>query len=610
MLVLNILMTSLAALVAAGPAEPPAGGGPVIDPEALLGEAALSDTPLGIHRGADAQRTVVDVGHEAFDRAVRVRTIDSPREKWTVKLDLPIDRGAVRQGDTLLVDFWMRTLATADESGDGSVFVVLATDGPRWIRHRVFTAGAGQAWRRWQMPIRMHRGPGEGRLLLSLQFAGLPQTVEVGGLRLVNHGPEVDPATLPVTRGTYAGRDADAAWRKAAAERIERHRKADLTVKVVDAAGNPVPGAAVRVEQQRHAFGFGSVINPQTFAADDADGRRYRELFAEHFNKAPTESGFRWPHWLPGGRLSVEQRKARLSRLLDWLNERGIEVRGHYLMWAPIRKRSKPADLIDKPAQLIEAKWAHAEAMATWAGQRVQEWDAVNHIAGWGKTFADIGGGNRVYAEMIRKGRRWAPHAEMWVNEGQILVGDAGRLDAYKRIIDDLVAMDAGPDGIGFMAHFRDTHLPHPQTVYERIDAFAGYRCKLQLTEFDVDCGADEQLQADYLRDVMTVAFSHRQVEGIVLWGFWEGRHWRPDAALWRKDWSIKPAGQAWIELVRERWWTDATAETDKGGTFRTRGFLGDYTITVGEGDAAVEHPLALPGEGTTVTITINEDQR
>ena len=43
-----------------------------------------------------------------------------------------------------------------------------------------------------------------------------------------------------------------------AAARIEQHRKGDLTVRMVDAAGEPIQGADVQVQMKRHAFGFGS----------------------------------------------------------------------------------------------------------------------------------------------------------------------------------------------------------------------------------------------------------------------------------------------------------------------------------------------------------------
>lgn len=118
-------------------------------------------------------------------------------------------------------------------------------------------------------------------------------------------------------------------------------------------------------------------------------------------------------------------------------------------------------------------------------------------------------------------------------------------------------------------------------TLYGVFNRFAALIPNLQLTELDVDVGDDEVLQADYLRDVMTLAFSHPAFQAIVMWGFWEGKHWKPNAALYRKDWSIKPAGQVWQELVFDTWWTEDAGQTDADGYFATRGFLGDYEIKI-----------------------------
>ena len=112
-------------------------------------------------------------------------------------------------------------------------------------------------------------------------------------------------------------------------------------------------------------------------------------------------------------------------------------------------------------------------------------------------------------------------------------------------------------------------------------DEFAQLGVPLQLTELDVDAGFDDHLQADYLRDVLILSFSHPAMQGINLWGFWEGRHWRPNAALWRKNWTIKPAGQVWLDWVHSQWRTRASGTTDHAGQFKTRGFLGEYTLTI-----------------------------
>jgi len=552
----------------------------------------------------EAERRVVPAKHQRFDRAVQVRVIDSPRAKWQVKIDVPLD-DPLAEGDTVLVDFWMRTLASDDESGDGAIFVVLANRGKQWQTHRVFTAGAGEPWRHWQMPIKLHRPPGAGKNIVSLQFAGLPQTVELGGFSVTNYGSGADPQHLPITRSTYPGRGADAAWRAAALTRIDRIRKGDLTIEVVDANGQPVPDAEVTVAMQRHAFGFGSAINPVAFADGDEDYERYLRVFEQHFNKAATEGGLRWQHFF---RPTPDQQKkiwARTDAMLDWLEARNIRVHAHYLMWGPLSDKTQPAELLHKPEALIAAHRQHVREKIALTRGRVEEWDTINHIVGWGRKWNDLPGGNAVYAEAIRFARELAPDAEHWVNEGQIVVGDGNRIQAYQAVLDDLAKRGAKPDGIGFMAHFRDTLLPHPQQVYERIDAFAKYGVELQFTELDVDAGADEQLQADYLRDVMIAGFSHPQMTGITLWGFWEGRHWRPDAALWRKDWTLKPAGEAWLDLVHKQWWTDASGTTNDDGRFSTRGFFGDYLVTVSADGTTHEQRIELTPDESRFNVSL-----
>ena len=185
------------------------------------------------------------------------------------------------------------------------------------------------------------------------------------------------------------------------------------------------------------------------------------------------------------------------------------------------------------------------------------------------------------------------PSLDLWVNEGQVLAGERDRafLGVAEWLARSPEAEGGRPDGLGFMVHFKASSLASPDTLLARLDRFAALVPRLKLTEMDVDAGADEALQADYLRDVLTVAFSHPAVEGVIMWGFWAGQHWRPDAALWRQDWSVKPAGQAWQDLVYGRWWTQTAGQTGADGTFSTPAFLGDYTVTV----EAIGETQALP---------------
>ena len=401
---------------------------------------------------------------------------------------------------------------------------------------------------------------------------------------------------------TYDGRGEDASWRKEANRRIEEIRKAPLKVKVFDTHGVSIQGAKVHIRMRRHAFGFGNILNPSTFQLEGEDGRKYRQIFAEHFNKTTFESGFRWQNWfVPARQGKLNEHEDLLNEMIRFCEASDIGIRGHYLSWAPLSKPyNKPTDYREHAGRLWPELSAHIDEMIAFVDGRLAEWDAINHIIGWNDTMADVTGSDEIYAKIIRHARS-RTETPLWVNEGSILPG-GDRIEAYEEMIRYLFDNDAGPDGIGFMAHFKENSLRSIDGLREIYGRFGKFGVPLQLTEFDIDT-TDEQLQADYLRDVMTITFSHPSFNSIIMWGFWEGRHWRPNGALWRKDWSIKPCGKVWKKLVLETWWTDEQCTTDAGGSCEVSAFLGDYDIIVEhEGRwAAVE--VTLDKSGHTESI-------
>ncbi|MHC4694534.1 MAG: endo-1,4-beta-xylanase, partial [Planctomycetota bacterium] len=200
-----------------------------------------------------------------------------------------------------------------------------------------------------------------------------------------------------------------------------------------------------------------------------------------------------------------------------------IGIRGHYLSWAPLsRDIYKPTDYRKHPEKLWPELSAHIDEMLDFTNGRLAEWDAINHIIGWNDTMATVTGSNEIYVRIIRHARS-KTGTPLWVNEGGILPRGS-RTEAYEKMIGYLFENKAGPDGIGFMGHFKENSLRSIEGLWEVYVRFAKFGVPLQLTEFDIDT-RDDKLQADYLRDVMTITFSHPSFNGIVMWGFWEGRH-------------------------------------------------------------------------------------
>jgi len=381
--------------------------------------------------------------------------------------------------------------------------------------------------------------------------------------------------------------DLDADWRTAADARIEALRKSDARVVVVDGRGNPVEGAGVQAEQTRQAFPFGSAI-----AAGGLNEPEYRELFPRLFNWAVTENELKWSWTHP---FPNADRYQDADAILAFCDQHGIPLRGHNLFWAvdqyvPSWVQSlSPSVLQDAIEERID------ETVARYAG-RLPHWDVNNEML-HGSFFEDVLGPD-INAFMFRRAAQVDPGAMLFVNDYNIIT--AGEFFDYADQIQDLLNRGAPIHGIGVQGHFA-SNVDAP-SVLAKLDALSEFGLPIWVTEFDVDTPSKSVL-ADELEEFYRAAYSHPSVGGILMWGFWEGRHWRPNSAIVDLDWTINAAGQRYLALMEE-WTTRASGTTDAGGAFAFRGFHGDYEVVVTTpGGEAYAATLVLEAGGAAEVV-------
>jgi endo-1,4-beta-xylanase len=573
--------------------------------------------PSGESRVAKSE--IVEVQDMPFQRAVQTTTHKDPPVAWDVVVGVRLS-GSIDAGDVCLLSFYIRGARSEGQLGNAKANAYLEYTRSPHDKLVSMAVTADKDWRRIYIPFRVENALSQNKVRVVFHLGFLPQTVEIGGISLLNFGGKVSLKALPATRLTYSGREADAPWRKSAQERIEKIRKADLAVRVVDASGAPVQDAKIHIRMRRHAFGFGSAVTAKLLGVNTDDTETIRKYFKDYggvqsvltyrkkvetlFNKATFENDLKIIPWNASqtNRSSV-YRKTWTDRAFTWLNRPDIQVRGHWIACGFLDEL--PEEIMHSPRHQVRSYlFANMGQRVKAVGDRVKEWDAVNHIVGSGETLETLFGSPDIYVDIMKESRKLAPQASLWVNEDFILP-DGRRRNPYEKVIRYLIDHDAAPDGIGFMGHFDRLSLTPPDELSGVFDRFAKLIPQLQVTELDVDVGDDEQLQADYLRDAMTVAFSHEACVGIVIWGFWENRIDKASAELYRSDWSSKPAGKMWRDLVFRQWWTDVQGSTDNNGTCKQRGFLGQYEIIATKDDRSVTVDAVLPKEGTTAKITL-----
>lgn len=616
MLVWLVIATILPLDAALPDPRPIPAGGKSLLPEDVLQRFAVQSQFKQV--GAAACVDAPDMPH---GKVVRIDLRSTPREYWHAQIRW-LTSEPVAKDRSILVRMLIRATSGQPETASGKAELNLQMAVPPWNRQAAPLAPSLMLgkWTWIDLPARSLADHDAGKLQIAMNLGYFPQTLEVADVQAYVFPPGVLADDLPKPDCfTYDGREADARWRAEAEARIEKHRKADMRIRVVDAAGAPVSGAVVSIRMKRHGFLFGTCVN-SNLLREDSDGEHYREAVKKLFNVVVHEGAMKWKQmvWeggaLPKGRRKTEQEQLQyfehVGKYLDWTEAYGIKTRGHTLVWPKWGARwiVLPPDLKamveagDKEAVRREI----AEHIRTAAGAfrgRLIEWDVVNESVD-NRVLQDLLGREEIVS-WFKQAKEADPGALAVLNDYCMLSGGAipSRVEGYYDQIRFLLEHGAPIDAIGEQAHFY-WDLPGIEQTYQILDRFAGFGLPMRITEFDVSV-TDEQLQADYTRDFYTIVFSHPKVDQILMWGFWEGSHWQPTAAMFRRDWTPKPNYEAYCDLVFNKWWTNVDVRTDDEGVANARGFLGDYQVTAVRGDQKVSVSATLDRQGQSLTLRL-----
>ena len=542
---------------------------------------------------------IVDAEVGTYRRAVRLTTAIKPDDMpWHARLAAARTPVAIAKDSIIAVRFWARS----PQSSNIGVNYQMSVDPfpksitkiskltPEWKELRIYGI-TDRAYAANESNFEFHIGFVSG-------------TIEIAGVRVENYGvtplADVENKVGVQTIDYWGGQKHDDGWKKAALQRIEKHRKGDLKVRVVDARGKAIPNATIKLAQTRQLFRWGSaVVARRLIETEDADDLRYQKEVARLFNTVVFENDLKWEN--------RNERKTELALgALKWLQANKMDVRGHTLVWGA-RKYMPP---------VASEKWDDTEALRTLVRTRVREqatafkgqlyvWDVVNEAATNIELWDKLGWDE--FANVYTIAREIDPNVRLAYNDYNITNENKGtwHLELVKKRIQFLIDKKVPFDIIGDQAHISVPLTPIDR-VLVRLDEMAKFGKPIEITEFDVQVH-DDKIHGDYVRDFLIASFSQPQVESFVMWGFWEKSHWlaKEGGAMIRADWSKRPAQLAYEDLVLKQWMTNTTSKTARDGVLQTRAFLGDYDVVVSANGKTKTMKLKLPKAGARVQIVL-----
>ena len=541
----------------------------VIDSDAGVGTPVLKDNYAESALPSRCEAKTGADGRPCYEIEIRQSSRSQYEVCWQWRAGQPIAKG-----DVLLARLTMRTLEARQESGESAVYAYFQEGHEPYSKSFNTQLGTGREWKTFELPFVAHKDFAADEGVLELALSSLCQQLEICGVTLYNFGKNIGVEELPVTRFSYLGREADAAWRKEALARIETLRTAPLSVSVTDAAGKPVRGAEVEIAMVQSDFIWGTAVNAGTIVSDDAASEQYRQHLTELFNTAVIENGLKAPAW-------DSERRGATVRAFEWLEANGFRQRGHNLVWPGWKFNAAVTKEIAERDPAIFDRYIRAqfyERMALTKG-RVIAWDVINELLHEKDFFTVLP--DTAAADWFKLAKELDPDAQLFINDYAMLncVQSPQNIAAYIELIQSLRSQGAPIEAIGVQGHI-GRQPRNPEQVLSDLDLFLPTGLPVQLTEFDIN-SPDEELQTDYLRDFLIAVYSHPAVTGVTLWGFWEARHWKPDAGMFRRDWSPKGTAAVWRELVTGAWKTHKTVATDKHGAAEVRGHFGTYRVRV-----------------------------
>ena len=399
-------------------------------------------------------------------------------------------------------------------------------------------------------------------------------------------------------------------WLDGAEERIRQHRQGEGTIQVVDAQGQPLPGAEIHVEQARHAFLFGSNIFQWGKLPTTEMENAYREQFAALWNYATLP--FYW--WSYESRRD-QPRHDETELVARWCQQQQIHTKGHPLAWNYGEPRWLPDNLTDVRRLQMERI---TNCVTRFRGM-IDRWDVVNEATHFEREELFQRRAPKLSAMWQATGRieftrECFQHARAADPQATLLINDYRVDPAYERVIEQLVDSQGQPlyDVIGIQSHMHGGTWSS-EKIWEVCERFARFGVPLHFTETTIVSGdrpprnapaerwlttsEGEARQAEEVVRIYTLLFSHPAVEAITWWDFSDYHAWqRAPAGFLRADMTPKPAYEALMKRIRGKWWTQETLTTGQDGSARFRGFLGDYRVTVQVPDhQPVEAHFALP---------------
>ena len=409
---------------------------------------------------------------------------------------------------------------------------------------------------------------------------------------------------------------------------IEQYRKGRFDFRIKDCEGHAVPGATVTVKQLSHEFRLGSNLFSMSEMETKARTDEYKRLFSECFNLATLPFYWRDNEPEKGKKRYAKDspkryRRPSIEECLEFCEQYGIEPKAHCLDYDV----HIPAWVDRNLESIRRALSDRFEELSKLFSSRIPSWEVTNETMYKPDYDPSVHNtphflANDTIEWDFRTADRFFPNNKLIINESGDNIWRVfnGNRSAYYMAIERALQNGCRIDSIGMQFHCTmkeadeavvGKQMYNPEMIYKVMDRYADFGLPFQITELSVPTyrytEEDEDIQAEILKNLYSIWFSHPCMEGIINWDFVDTYEWSPHlCGLVKKDLTPKKSYLVIRDLFRKTWHTEADVFTNDGGCACAHVFFGDYEVTVRAGEKTETIKVRLyKNSDRRVTLTV-----
>jgi len=299
----------------------------------------------------------------------------------------------------------------------------------------------------------------------------------------------------------------------------------------------------------------------------------------KYFNYGVSGNSFKWSGIQP---QHTEPNYTNFDNAVDWTQKVGWDLRAHTLLWGGNDDHSMPGWIRNLPtpeAITDTCKMRVTREMTRYKGI-IKEYDVINEpLTGHADWLR-----NTVGDSILWNCFKWAHAAD---TDAQIYINDYnveynwGQAVEYRDLILKIKEMGGPVSGVGIQAHFWDCCRPNIDELVKNLNILAETGLPLRFTEYDYGGNLSQEEQTTDFIKVLTIAFSHPSINGMICWALSDKGAWRENTGFFDANHKPKLAADTLLYYTKTKWATNFDSTINNEDTLSFNAYYGDYIIEV-----------------------------